>query len=78
MTYPALVNPFMFETQSATSVAHGCSDCGFRPPCGTQCPHVSQLMQDLQELTAYEHEPVPAFLTRPRQERKKPCRNRAT
>jgi hypothetical protein len=78
MTYPVLVNPFMFKAGSPTAVGSCCGDCGFRPPCGVNCPHVSQLMQDLQELTAFEYEPVPAFLTRPRQERMKRCRNRAT
>ena len=69
MTYALLVNPFMFEEGSPAAASSCCGDCGFRPPCDIYCPHVSQLMQDVQELTAYEFEPVPAFLTRRRQGR---------
>jgi hypothetical protein len=64
MTHPALVNPFMTLPGSAPGYPC-CDDCGIRGPCDEHCPHASELVRDLRELTqSFEIEPIPAFLRR--------------
>ena len=80
MIHPALVNPFLPPLTAAGNAAPAnpdlapkagaaadpcCVDCGIREPCDAYCPHISQLVRNLRELTqAFEIEPVPTFLTR--------------